>query len=176
MTIPPGRAPTSRHQGWTLVELLVTGLILVILAGIAVPAMRDGINRSSELALFNLLGHAAAFARTRAVAAQRYVTLCGSDDGAHCRGQWHRHIIVFSDRNRNQIVDGPDQLYRMFTLNPETPCIRWRGGARRNYLQFKPSGASNGTAGHFQLCDPRADHLHQRLVVSLNGRSALRAF
>lgn len=174
MTIPASGAIVPAIRGWTLVELLATGSILMILACTAVPALDGWLQSAADRAAFHRLNRAAVAGRTQAIRQQRYVTVCGSSDNVHCSGQWNDNVIVFSDANRNETVDSGDQLYRAFVVDDNAPCVHWRGGAHRNYLQFKPSGASNGTAGHFAPCDSQRRSPRYRLVVSLNGRTALR--
>lgn len=162
------------HSGWTLPELLVTGAIISVMTIAAIPSLNNWMSRNSEKALFEQLNQAAVFARTRAVRDRQYFTVCASEDQTRCSEQWQKQIIVFSDTNHNEVIDGTDQLLRSFTLPESAPCLEWRGSGRKNYLQFKPSGASNGTAGHFRLCEPHPHASHRRLVVSLGGRTSLR--
>ena len=112
--------------------------------------------------------------RTRAVRENRFFTLCASKDLTRCDGEWNKTIIVFSDHNKNEIVDADDVLLKAITLPVNTPCLEWNASARRNYLQFKPNGSSNGTAGHFRFCDAVNKHYEKKLIVSLSGRTSLK--
>lgn len=170
----PASYPTNVQHGWTLVELLASCAIVLILATFAIPGLQHWIDRTSQAAAFNLLQHAASFARAQAINEHRYFTVCGSDDGIQCNRHWRDHIVIFSDDNRNEAIDRGERLYRTFNLGDHTPCIQWRASGGRHYLQFKPNGAVNGTAGHFRLCQNSRGQTQQKLVVSLNGRTSLR--
>lgn len=172
----PGYRQRRRCRGWTLPEILVSGATAAILATLAVPSFSDWRQRAAETTAFNLIGHAASYARIRAVRDHRYTTVCASEQGSACDGQWHQHIIVFNDDNRNETLDDDERLLRRFDLPDDLPCVVLKASARRDYLQFKPNGSSNGTAGHFRLCDNDATPHPRRLVVSLNGRTTLREF
>lgn len=165
---------TRLSRGWTLPELLAACAIMVILATMAVPGFHQWQRKSAETAALSTLGHAADFARLHAIRDHQYTTVCASVDGSRCDGQWQHRIAVFSDHNHNETLDGNDRLLRLFDQPDAVPCIHWQASASRDYLQFKPNGSSNGTAGHFRLCDPIPGQRGRKLVVSLNGRTALR--
>lgn len=172
---PVTRDALNVARGWTLVELLVSCAIVATLAGLAVPGLQHWLNRAAQTAMFDLLQHAASFARSQAIIEHRYFTVCGSDNGIHCSGQWRDHIMIFSDDNRNEAIDKGERLYRTFSVADHMPCIQWRASAGRHYLQFRPNGAVNGTAGHFRLCQGTPGQAQHKLVVSLNGRTSLRS-
>ncbi|MBL4826886.1 MAG: GspH/FimT family pseudopilin [Spongiibacteraceae bacterium] len=162
------------HHGWTLIELLVTLSIISLLIGFGIPTLNQSLQRSTEKIAFTMLQRLSYYARTKAIRHNNYFTLCPSNDQVHCGGTWNQALIIFSDQNKNEIVDGSDELFRTFTFGPNTPCIRWNR-KRRQYLQFKPSGASNGTAGHFAFCDPVNTTVENKVVVSFNGRTSLKS-
>jgi type IV fimbrial biogenesis protein FimT len=160
-------------HGWTLLELLITLAIFSLLVSIGLPSFTESIARNTEKVALKSLQHLNYYARTEAIRRNNYYTLCPSDDLVHCHGTWNKQLIVFSDENKNEQVDGTDVLYRVFQFNDQTPCIEWNRPSRQ-YVQFKSSGASNGTAGHFKFCDPVNSSNEYRIVVSLNGRISLR--
>ncbi len=140
---------------------------------LAIPGMIQWLERSTESAVFSLLNHMVVMARTRAIRDQTHFTVCASEDKIYCADHWNRQIIVFNDPNTNETRDQGERLYKAITLPEGTPCISWNASLGRRYLQFKPTGASNGSAGHFRLCDGEGSYLNRKLVVSLNGRTSL---
>lgn len=169
----PISIPTS-IKGLTLVELLLVLAIVTTLTTLGIPSLRSGLQRSSEAATFNTLHHLATFARTRAIKEQTYFTLCPSNDDQHCNGSWNQALIVFEDGNRNEQLDEGERLYQTITFAKGTPCLIWNASAGRQYIQFKPSGATNGTAGHFRFCENSRSLLNKRLVLSFSGRTSLK--
>lgn len=166
--------PLFSCNGLTLIELLMVLAIITTLTTLGIPSLRSGLQRSNEAAIFNALHHLATFARTRAIREQTYFTLCPSNNEQHCNGNWNEALIVFEDGNRNEQLDSGERLYQTTTFSKGTPCLLWNASARRQYIQFKPSGATNGTAGHFRLCDATQSRLNKRLVLSFGGRTSLK--
>lgn len=161
-------------NGFSLIELLTTLTVIMITMGAGLSGLSQWLHYQTETTLFNSLSHLTKFARTRAIKDGQYLTVCASTDKITCNGQWNNTIIVFNDNNTNESVDDQDVIYRVLSLPKTTPCIQWQASLGRQYLQFKPSGASNGTAGHFRLCDAIGNTGNKRLVVGLSGRTSLR--
>ena len=78
------RAPVSTHPGFTMVELLITIVILAVLAGIAVPSMREFIARQRVEAIAKELATDLRYLRTEAIQRRRDVEILflQSTDGA----------------------------------------------------------------------------------------------
>ena len=174
-TKAPRKIPVPPNQGWTLVELMSVLTIIALLIGMGVPSLGKWLQRSSESTAFTTLSRLCTLARTLAIKENRYYTLCASEDLTHCGGPWNKTLIVFSDGNKNEVVDADDRLIKTITLPQTTPCLQWNAGAYRQYLQFKPSGATNGTAGNFKFCDPIERIYQKQLVISFGGRTALKS-
>ena len=163
----------KQAQGRTLIELLITLTIIGIIVGVGLPSFNQSLQQRQEQTVLKSLLHLSVYARTEAIRRNNYYTVCPSDNGLHCGGQWHRQIIVFSDYNKNKIIDGPDIMYRTLTFSASTPCIQWNL-IQRQYLQFKPNGAANGTAGHFRFCDKVNSSIDKKMVISFNGRASIK--
>jgi type IV fimbrial biogenesis protein FimT len=71
-------------RGFTMVELMVTLLLLAILLGIAVPSFRDASLSSRLTGYANDLVAGVQIARSEAIKRNLSVTLCASEDGATC--------------------------------------------------------------------------------------------
>jgi Tfp pilus assembly protein FimT len=82
--------------------------------------------------------------------------------------------MVFSDNNKSESIDDDDDtLFKLIQLPKSTPCLYWNLD-KRQYIQFKPSGAINGTAGHLKFCDDVSSSYNKKLVISFNGRTSLK--
>lgn len=169
---PP--AKTHSNAGLTLIELISVLAILMILLGAGLPNLSTWLQHHTESTILNTLHHLSSFARTRAIKENTYLTLCASNDNKTCHGEWNKTIIIFSDSNKNETVDADDRLFKAITLPKATPCLEWKASAGRQYLQFKPSGATNGTSGHFKFCDTVHNPIENKLVISFNGRTSLK--
>ncbi|MDQ7996150.1 MAG: GspH/FimT family pseudopilin [Luteibacter sp.] len=79
------RVPMPRRVvGFTVVELMVTVLVLAILLAVAVPSFRSTMRRGSVANAMNTISGDMQFARGQAASQHRFVSLCRSADGATC--------------------------------------------------------------------------------------------
>ena len=76
--------PPRRFAGFTLIELIVTILIVAVLAALAVPGFRHAIQRNHVTAANNDLLGSLAYARTTAISDGQLVSMCASADGSSC--------------------------------------------------------------------------------------------
>lgn len=86
----------ANTRGFTLVELMVTLMVLAILLGVAVPSFRDAALGSRLTAYANDLVASAQVARSEAIKRNQDITLCASAGGAACDegGAWEGGWIV----------------------------------------------------------------------------------
>jgi type IV fimbrial biogenesis protein FimT len=148
-------------HGFTLVELMVTILILAILIGFAVPAFRDAALSSRLTAHANDLLASAQIARSEAIKRNAVVTLCVSTDGSTCAdaGGWELGWIVVTDTGA--VIQRQEALAPEFRITEE-------GGLTE--LQFPPTVVGVGPAS-FTVC--RADPVgSQERVLTINVSGA----
>ncbi|MBO9720102.1 GspH/FimT family pseudopilin [Xanthomonas phaseoli] len=91
------RGPTFRVQlGFSLIEMMVTIIVLAIVMAIAFPNFTALINSNRLSAAANELSASLQLARSEAVRSNASVTLCPSNDGATCAnsGNWARWIVL----------------------------------------------------------------------------------
>lgn len=160
-------------NGLSLLELLMVMAILAILAGAAAPGFQSTLdNREGELALRTLTAQLS-LARTSAIEHGSTVTVCPSQDGASCSGNWSDGSIVFTDLNGNQDIDEGDQLIRSSLIGLRGN-LRWRAFQNRQYLQIDPTGFMRHQSGNFTYCPADGDARQARqLVVNATGRTRL---
>jgi type IV fimbrial biogenesis protein FimT len=75
---------TARHNGFSLVELMVTITVAAILLAIALPSFRNVIHRNQVTAASNDVLASLAYARSEAIGRGQMVSMCPSSDGATC--------------------------------------------------------------------------------------------
>lgn len=75
---------TRHHAGFSLIELMITIVVVAILAGIALPNFRDFMHRNAVTAATNHLLADIQYARGEAIAQHMQVTMCGSTNGTAC--------------------------------------------------------------------------------------------
>ncbi len=160
-------------QGLTLIELLSTVSIISLVVAMGIPKMDQWIQQKTEESVLKSLFHLSVYARTEAIKATDYFTFCPTENRISCGGSWNKEIMIFKDSNKNETVDEDDVLFKLINLPESAPCIKWNL-KKRQYVQFKPSGASNGTAGHFRYCEEGDSLIHKKVIISFNGRTSMR--
>ena len=156
-------------RGFTLFELLVALLILVLLLTIGVPSLSHQIqNTRTQAALQDLL-QSVQHARTLAVSQNQRATL------VH-KGSWGDGWELFIDANNNGVRDGNEALIFEGT-QPEGVKV-YSNGPVRDYISFIGTGESrkvgraNGgsfQAGTLRVC-PENDGDGFQLVLARSGR------
>lgn len=101
-----------RATGFTLVELMVVIAVAGILTALALPSFSTSIRNSRLAGATNEFIGAVNLARSEAVKTNRGGTICASSNGTSCSTDWGAGWIVFSDLNRNGIVDADETVLR----------------------------------------------------------------
>jgi type IV fimbrial biogenesis protein FimT len=172
----------SSGGGFTLIELMVTVVILAVLAAMAGPSV-------SEMLLSNkLAGYANAFvasaqlARSEAIKRNARVVVCAAASAAGCAGGggWQQGWIVFADNGagahqNNGVLDSDETLLRY--QQPLSSDYLFTGNA--NSLDFLPSGAVQITGGAappvtLTLCRAIPPGRQERVIgLSTTGRTSV---
>lgn len=172
MSLDRATAAPRRQRGFTLVELLITMVILGILGVIAVPSFLDATlsNRLSSLA--NSFSASLKIARSEAIKRNASVTMCRSSTGSSCAttGTWQQGWIVFADTNGNGSVDGSEQRFVYETAQSPDFVFSSTGGGVYT-LVFKGTGLSS-TAETVTICrsSPTVGNQKRTIEIDLTGR------
>ena len=144
------------HQGFTLIELMITLVILSILAGIAYPSFDRSIQNNRLTSQTNRLLAAFKFARSEAAANGASITVCSSSDRATCdAGNWSNGFIIRNGGIVLQIFDGLD------------------GGnslAGSSQITFDSRGAL-ATQVQLSLCDKRGKNYAKGIFINGAGQA-----
>lgn len=170
------------EQGFSLIELLVTIVLVAILGGIVAPSFGQFIKDNRLSAQINGLIGSLHMARSEATVRGLTVTVCASTDSATCNtNNWENGWIIFTDASNdgNAVVDGSDELLRFQQPLEGGNSLRTSGFnfANAGQVLFGANGfliASGAAAsGTFTLCDDRGAASSKGIVLSIAGASRL---
>lgn len=154
------------HDGFTLLELMITLAVAAVLAMIAAPSFDSLLKSSARTASLTSINGDIRFARAKAVAKSQDVVICASTDGATCSSSntWESGWIIFNDVNAN---GSPN--YGTGSCAPTEDCLYKSQGAlsggvtlRANAAQasFSTLGELSSGASTLRLCAADADALN----------------
>jgi len=159
-------------RGFTVVEMMITLLVLAILIVVGAPAFTDLIKDNRMLSDVYAMRAALNNARSEAMARRNFVTVCRSDDGATCTGDWNEGYIAFTDADGDGIADDPNDpadgdIFGAKVLDAETLDIVYSNAANR--VRFDSQGHATGFNGTFTVCDDRGAAKARGLIVTPGG-------
>ena len=106
----------KKHNGLTLIELLITVVILGIMASIAVPNYSAFVRDSQRTAAYNSLAGTINLARLEAIKRSRVVVLCASSGANSCQldanANWNDGWLVFVDSNGDGVLDAGETILK----------------------------------------------------------------
>lgn len=155
-------------RGFTLYELMLTLLLVVLLTGIAIPSFSAGIARQQQRVEIDALFHAIHLARKESITRRKVVSLCASDDGSTCAASrdWSGGWLMFENRDRDSPprIDAGEPILKRHQVSDNIKISANRKGftLRATFLR-----ATNGT---FVVCDRGRRIPPKALVVSYTGR------
>jgi type IV fimbrial biogenesis protein FimT len=159
---------TTQIRGFTLYELLVTIILVVMISGLAIPSFSASIARQRQRVEINALFHAIHLARKESIMRRKVVSLCPSRDGRNCSPgrDWSSGWLMFenSDRDSPPRNDPNESILTNHRVDDQVRISANRKGftLRATFLR-----ATNGT---FVFCDPKKRIAPRALVISYTGR------
>jgi type IV fimbrial biogenesis protein FimT len=133
----------ARQRGLSLIELLISIVVLAILITIAIPSFRWVINTGRITSPANELLATAQLARLEALRRGRPAVLCGIDapesDSPSCvaSGPW-RGWMAFIDGDGNGVLGEGEHVLKVFSVPDSTAVIP--SDAVNQRLTFSPDG------------------------------------
>ena len=168
------------YRGLTLVELMITLVILSVTVTLATPAMRQLLHGSTLRAETSRLLDAINLARSEAVFRNTPVSLCPSAMATSgvpdCAGVLAGGWIVFTNRNRDAVVDAEsDEVLRVFEAIPPGYSLSNLAGTRAadELITYLPDGSSRRNLS-LLICPPDS-YLARPWTVVLNSVGRARA-
>ena len=172
------RATVGRRQGgFTIIELMITVLVVAVLAAIAAPSFDNLIKRNRIDSIQSQLSAALAAARTAATTRNANVVVCASNpDQTACvenNGSWSDGWLVFIDNNGDTKLDADEQVLEVFK-NSNNFNVSARAGINNEAANL----IAYGTRGFLKavqptllvVCEPDNDASYARgLFVTAAG-------
>ena len=155
-----------RTEGFTLIELMVTLVVMTILIVVAVPSLTPLFAQARADSSIRKIQQSIQLARNHAVAYGYRVTVCPiSAQG--CSEDWQNNITVFSDSGQSNLIDGNDKIiYQIGPFNNKDYV-----GYNRTAIRFLPDGLASGTNGTLSYCPDTNDSSESKaIIVSQSGR------
>ncbi len=151
-------------RAFTLLELLLTLILMAILSAIAIPAFNQFLQRGHAAALRMQLMRAMHFARTQAVVRHERIMLCPSANQVTCGGAWQQGFII-------QTTGDAAKILHVFHFAMNNGVLHSRFFPRgRVALTFFASGWPDIQNGTFWFCANRAVNPQWALVINRTGR------
>jgi type IV fimbrial biogenesis protein FimT len=153
----PRAAHPRRAGGFSLVELIVTLVVLSIVTAVSVPMITSVVNASRITGGANELLTGIQLARMEAIRRNVRTSICQSTDGLNCSngGDW-RGWVVFADLNNNNLADANE---RVGVGRIEAPLlVRSSSNITNSRITFRADGmAYSGNTllnGNIRVCLP----------------------
>ncbi|MGI1678807.1 MAG: GspH/FimT family pseudopilin [Cellvibrionaceae bacterium] len=171
--------------GFTLIELMISIVIVAILSMIAGPYLFGFLNNQSMVAQSKRFKSSIEYSRQEATSRLIPVVMCGSDDGVSCLGtlNWDQGWIIFLDRNDDQNPDlGTNRCLPAedCLLKVDDPVVQgWTLTGDQSWIGFMAEGErAGGSATTFRLCGIDAlavgdTTLSRTLSINASGASAI---
>ncbi len=167
-----------RPHGLTLVELLVSLVVLSITVALAVPSMAGLISGNRLRTHSSRLVTAINLARSEAILRNHPVSICPSAMAATgraiCSGDYTHGWLVFANADRDRIVDADnDEVIAAFAQIPAGYSLTNRAGTRSvaDLITFYPDGSSRRNRT-LLLCAPAGRNRQPwRVILNQVGRA-----
>lgn len=167
----------KRIAGFTLIELMVTVVVVGILTALAVPSMRTFIQNMRITSQANEFMADLNYTRSESVKRASNVTICKSNDPTAAAPtclttgtDWGVGRIIFVDSNNDGQHASTEELLRV--REPLEGGNTLTNAA--NLIEYtRTGGTTAGAVVTFNLCDTRLAPFGRMITIETTGRTAL---
>ncbi|WP_438951551.1 GspH/FimT family pseudopilin [Porticoccus sp.] len=163
---------STKQSGFTLIELMISIVILAVLLGLAAPAfielVRDNRIQTSADQFFTSL----ILARSEALKRNQPVVMCKSTDGENCTtaDDWAGGWLTYADENADGALDSGEPVINAQQGLPGGYTLTTKGSSFTNQLTYRQDGSASGF-DTFVLCDAKGDTASAKeIVINIVGR------
>lgn len=157
-----------KHQGFSLIEIMVMLSVAAILYFIALPstfAFLDAYKVRQEISqLQSILSNA----RQLAIFNQTRVRLCPLGVNNSCGQNWNDELVLFSDPNNNRQIDVGEKIYMRIVKNKSNKEVRAFNNS--NGISFNAQGFAGYAVGTLSYCFNGKQPLGAAFTISRVGR------
>ncbi len=168
----------KRNRGFTIIELMVTVVILGIITTMAAPSFSRLIQRAQIDADVSVIQKAFSYARGYAVNQRIPVTVCSSTDAATCNGSgdWTAGWIAFTDKLTRGSLDSGDEILRVWqnVLAAESATLIEQSSTQVTAITFDSDGRVDGQVDLLLFPNSQCGENDARLIsVRTIGRATV---
>ena len=164
----------NRHHeqtGFTMIELLITIVILAVLLSLAGPSFVELVKTNRIQANTDLFFTSLITARSEALKRNQPVVTCKSSNGSDCSvGSgigWEQGWLIYADEDADNTLDSGEMVITVREALPGGYTLRPNGSNFNNRLTYRQDGTASGN-GTFALCDSDGDLDRAREVIIQN--------
>lgn len=155
-----------KQSGISLIELLGTISIVAVVNSLAGPTLGETFKRNQLRSQAERVMTTLNLARSEAVKRNQPVSICRSEDGASCSGEWSDGWIVFSNLDNDNVVDnGADEVIRVYKGLADGH--RFTGTLGDDALTYFSDGSYAAGSETVRICSEDGD-LDQSWTVEVN--------
>lgn len=159
-------------MGFTLIETLVSLIIISIIVTISVPNFSHLWSRSQIDTVVNEFSNALYLARSEAIKQATRVTLCASSDGSSCaetENSWHHGWLVFVGSDADTQIDLEDSAIRIYQTNHSQLTLIGNRYLTKKII-FLATGRITVLGGTIQVCSKDSGQKGKNIVLIATGR------
>lgn len=161
-------------QGLTLVELLITLVVLAVLLSIATPSFKTQILNSRTMAMAETVNNTLSFARSEALKRKARITVCGTTNATSCNtADWTKGMLVFVDNAVTDTAVAPDVGEMLRVVDPFESGASIQLSNGKSFVRYLTSGAiariDNNPVSIRLYVAGCTGNVAQKLSISLSG-------
>ena len=159
-------------NGFSLIELMITVLVLAIAIAVGAPSFTDTIQNNRLAGQTNSINGALSYVRTEAVKLNGDVSICSSSDQSTCNntGAWEDGWVIFIDDDGNGVRAAGETILRVGEPLQGNNTLRLDGFASANAITFDNQGRIT-SSGTLVFCDEREEEEAVGIVINISGQT-----